>query len=251
MTWRITAALTTVLTLIVNGLATTLPLNGLSTAEISDSFSVFFVPADYVFSIWGVIYLLLAAFSFYLFTEEGKNDPVATHITPWYILSAVANSAWLFCWHYQQFGLSVIVMLVLLASLLRIYTLLPAPATRLQAWTRNLPFSVYLGWISVATIANISDYLDLRGWSGWGLNERAWAVIMIMAAGLLGSIIAIRKRDVAYPLVIIWALIGIGVNFAEQPAIGLAVKAAVFVVLLGLMRAYWLRAKPQSQLADV
>ncbi len=235
MTWRIIAVLTTILTLVVNGLATALPLNGLTTAEISDSFSVFFVPAGYVFSIWGVIYLLLIAFSAYLFTTEGKNDPVATRILPWYVVSAFANSIWLFCWHYQQFGLSVVVMLVLLATLLRIYTLLPTPTTRAQTWARNLPFSVYLGWISVATIANVSAYLDLISWSAFGLSERTWAVIMVIVAGLLGSLMAIRKREIAYPLVIAWALIGISVNFPEQSTITRAVIVSTIMIMVALI----------------
>jgi hypothetical protein len=228
-----------------NVLANILPFNGLTTAAVSDSFDVFFVPAGYVFSIWGVIYLLLISFTIYAFLNRSDDNGQISRIAPWYLLSSVANSAWLLSWHYQQFGLSVVLMVVLLLSLIRIYMLSRPALDKREYWMSSLPFSVYLGWISVATIANIAAYLDYVSWNGFGIIESAWASIMITIAGLLGIIFALRLRDAAYTLVILWAITGIWVNFPLQKSIVTTVQAVGILLVVAVIFAVT-RQKPTN-----
>ena len=149
-----------ILALAVNILATTLPLNGQNTGEISDRFQVYFVPAGYVFSIWGVIYLGWIAFIIFQFRPSQKESARLRRLGYLFAISNLANAAWLFCWHYNQFGLSVLVMLTLLGLLIASYLRLNvnrSSVTRLEYWSVDVVFSVYLGWITVATVANITD----------------------------------------------------------------------------------------------
>src|SRR5215213_5793245 len=174
-----------ILALIVNILAFTLPLNGQNTGEISDRFQVYFVPAGYVFAIWGVIYIGWIAFTIFQLLPSQKDNPRLQHLGYLFSLSNLANAAWLFCWHYNLFGLSVIVMLTLLTLLIASYLRLDVNrilVTRTEYWSVDVLLSVYLGWITVATVANISDWLYLVGWDGFGISAQAWTVIMLAVA---------------------------------------------------------------------
>ena len=175
----------TVLTIVVNGLATSLPINGIATGAISDQFPVLFTPAGYVFSIWGVIYLALIAYTVYQALPSQRTNPRLRAIGWIYVVSGLANSGWIFLWHYFQFGISVIVMLVLLVSLVLIYLRLwPSRNTvsRGEWWTTNLAFSIYLGWITVATVANITIFLYSIGWNGGGISPELWTITMLVIA---------------------------------------------------------------------
>ena len=166
---QILVILAVLATITVNALANILPINGQGTGEISDRFQVYFVPAGYVFSIWGVVYLGWLAYAIYQALPAQRNNPLLRAIALPFIVNGLANSAWIFAWHYNQFGWSLLAMLVVLASLIIIYLRLgigtqPAPTS--QRWLVNLPFSIYLGWITVATIANVTDVLYWLGWNG-------------------------------------------------------------------------------------
>jgi len=228
--------------LTVNILSNALPLNGLNTGEISDRFQVFFVPAGYVFSIWGVIYLGWIAFMFFQFRREQKDSPRLRALGYWFALSCVFNAAWLFCWHYELFGLSVLVMLALLASLIICYLRLGIGRSRagaLERWSVDIPFGLYLGWVSVAAIANITSFLYYVQWDGFGIAPQVWAVIMLAVASLLGVLMYGTRRDAAYLLVFVWAFSGIAVKHVATPlvanaawaAAGLALALAVLIIL--------------------
>ncbi len=226
--------LTALVALTVNVLATTLPLNGQDTGEISDRFEVYFVPAGYVFSIWGLIYLGWIAFLIFQFLPSQKESPRLRRLGFLFAMSNLANAAWLFCWHYNQFGLSVIVMLALLGLLIACYLRLRvnhASASSLEYWSVDVPFSLYLGWISVATIANISDWLYFIGWDGLGISAQTWAVIMLGIASLLGLAMAITRRDTAYISVLVWAFIGIAVQQASSPLVMVSAWVAAISML--------------------
>lgn len=228
--------LAVVAALAVNGLANALPLNGQTTGEISDRFEVYFVPAGYVFSIWGVIYLALVAFAVYQALPAQRDNARLRRVGYLFAASCLANVAWLFLWHYEQFAWTLAAMVALLLLLITIYLRLgvgraAVPAT--ERWLVHLPFSVYLGWITVATIANVTSLLDYLGWSGWGISPEAWAVIMLLAATGIASAVSLSRGDVAYMLVIMWALAGIGVKQAATPVV--AVTAWVTTALVGLM----------------
>jgi hypothetical protein len=219
---QITNLLSVVLALTVNILASALPLNGQNTGEISDRFQVYFVPAGYVFAIWGVIYLGWIAFTIFQFQPAQKENQRLRRLGYLFAISNIANAAWLFCWHYNLFGLSVLVMLVLLRLLLASYLRLnvnQTPVSPLEYWSVDVLFSVYLGWITVATVANITDWLYFIGWDGFGIPAQTWAVIMLAVASLLGLGMATTRRDVGYLAVLVWAFVGIAVKQTSAPLV--------------------------------
>lgn len=225
--------LTVILGLGVNILATALPLNGQDTGEISDRFQVYFVPAGYVFSIWGLIYLGWIAFTIFQLQPSQQDNPRLRRLGYLFALSNLANAAWLFCWHYNQFGLSVLVMLTLLGLLIASYVRLNvnrSSVSRLEYWSVDVLFSVYLGWITVATVANISDWLYFVGWDGFGIPAQTWAVIMLVVASILGLAMAWMRRDAAYLLVLVWAFIGIAIKQTAAPMV--AVSAWIAAILM-------------------
>jgi len=235
--------LTVILALGVNILATTLPLNGQSTGEISDRFQVYFVPAGYVFSIWSLIFLGWIAFTIFQFQPAQKENPRLRRLGYLFALSNLANAAWLFCWHYNQFGLSVLVMLALLGLLIASYlrlTVNRSSVSRLEYWSVDVLFSVYLGWITVATVANISDWLYFVGWDGFGIPTQTWAGIMLTVASLLGLAMAFMRRDIGYLLVLVWAFVGIAVKQAETPIVSASAWIAA-VLMAGLHISSFLR----------
>jgi hypothetical protein len=233
--WRqIANILSVVLALTVNILASTLPLNGQNTGEISDRFQVFFVPAGYVFAIWGVIYIGWIAFAVYQALPAQKESPRLRKLGYLFALSGLLNAAWLFCWHYNQFGLSVLVMLGLLGLLIASYLRLDVgrtPVGTAEKWCVDVPFSIYLGWISVAAIANVTDWLYFVNWNGFGIAPEIWAVIMLLVASLVGVMMALTRRDSAYLFVFAWSFVGIAVKQAAVPMVAYTAWAAALVAL--------------------
>jgi hypothetical protein len=232
---QILVIVATIATIVVNGLATSLPLNGLTTGEISDRFEVYFVPAGYVFSIWGLIYLWLIAYSIYQALPAQRENPRLRKTGYLYVLSAVANMAWIFLWHYEVFPLTLVVMLGLLGTLIAIYLRLgigetPVPAA--EKWLVRVAFSVYLGWITVATIANATSLLDYLGWGGWGIPPQIWAVIMLVAGAAIASAVSLTRGDIAYVAVIVWAFAGIANKHAATPLV--ATTAWIMAALVAL-----------------
>ncbi len=166
---QIAVVLSVLVTVIVNILANALPLNGLNTGEISDRFEVYFVPAGYVFSIWGLIYIGLIAYAVFQALPSQRQNPRLRATGWWTVLAGLANSVWIFLWHYEQFPATLAAMLVLLASLIVTYLRLGTGRTTVspaEKWAVRIPFSIYLGWITVATIANVTSLLDYPelGW---------------------------------------------------------------------------------------
>ncbi|MCP3029835.1 tryptophan-rich sensory protein [Halobacillus sp. A1] len=206
------------LVITVNGLANALPLNGQTTGDISNRLNVLFTPAGYVFSIWGFIYILLGIWIISQFPSSRRNLPVYQTTSFLFVLSSILNSLWIFMWHYEFFGLSVIVMLLLLTTLIRLYVKAKAADA---SFLELLPFSVYLGWISVATITNISYYLTYIGWNGFGISESIWTFVLLIVAVTLALYFMRSEKDWVYPLVFVWAFIGIGVknDVAEVPLV--------------------------------
>jgi hypothetical protein len=230
---QVTNLITVIIALTVNVLATSLPLNGQDTGEISDRFQVYFVPAGYVFSIWGIIYLGWIAFIIYQFRASQKESPRLRRLGYLFAASNLANAAWLFAWHYNQFALSVLVMLTLLGLLIASYLRLDVnrvPVTRLERWSVDILFSIYLGWITVATVANVTDWLYWVEWNGFGIQPQIWAVIMLAVASLLGLLMAFTRQDAAYVFVLMWAFIGIAVK--QTPASVVVLSAWIATALM-------------------
>jgi hypothetical protein len=243
---QIVNLLSVVLAITVNIIASTLPLNGQNTGEISDRFQVFFVPAGYVFAIWGIIYIGWIALAIYQMLPAQKANPRLRRLGYLFAWSGVANAAWLFCWHYNQFGLSVLVMLVLLGLLIAGYLRLDVNRTRVttgERWCVDIPFSVYLGWITVATVANITDLLYFIGWNGLGISAQVWAVIMLAAASLIGLGMAVIRRDAAYLLVLVWSFAGIGIKQAAAPLVATTAWITMLLALLLVFFSLWSRRR--------
>jgi benzodiazapine receptor len=233
---QITNLVTVIFALTINILASALPLNGQNTGEISDRFQVYFVPAGYVFSIWGIIYIGWIAFTIYQFRPSQKESPRLRRLGYLFALSNIANAIWLFTWHYNFFGVGVLVMLTLLSLLIASYLCLNvnrASVSRAERWSVDIPFSIYLGWITVATVANVTDWLYLVNWDGFGIPATTWAVIMLVVASILGLAMTITRRDAAYLFVLAWSFIGIAVKQTPAPNVvtGAWIAAALMLVL--------------------
>lgn len=252
MLWRVAVIVSLVATVVVNAMANILPLNGVTTGELSDRFEVFFVPAGYVFSIWSVIYIGLLAYAIYQVLPAQANNPRLSAIAPLFVFSSAANVAWLFLWHYQQYPLTLLAMVALLLSLIAIYLRLGTGATAVstaETWLVRVPFSIYLGWVSVATIVNVTVLLAYLNWGGWGLSEATWAVIMLAVGVVLAGLIGYTRRDAAYLAVLVWAFAGIGVKHADNNVVSTAAWVAAVLVGLVLLGTLWMgtqRPLPQA-----
>jgi hypothetical protein len=230
---QIITVIAVVATIVVNALANILPFNGQETGAISDRFAIYFVPAGYVFSIWGLIYLGLIAYAIFQALPAQRENPRLRSIGALFLLSSVANIAWIFLWHYEVFAATLPVMLVLLGSLIAIYLRLGtglAQVSRAETWMVRVPFSVYLGWITVATVANATQLLYFLGWNGGAIGPEVWTVIMLGVAVVLAWLMAITRRDIAYLLVLVWAFIGIATKHAGTPLVSGAAWVATLLV---------------------
>jgi translocator protein len=228
----------------VNAMANALPINGYNTGQVSALYPNLFVPAGFTFGIWSIIYLLLILFTLqstrWLWHKpDSIPGRVALRLSPLFIASCILNFTWILAWHFLQAGLSVLIMFVFLLILIRVYLYLQAFRSELSAGQRfwlYIPFVVYLGWISVATIANITAWLVSRGWDGFGIAPGTWSLIMVCTAILLGLVFTFQRRDSAYALVVSWALFGIySAQHSQHPAIGYAALAGITALLLSVI----------------
>jgi len=200
-------------TIVVNMLAgSTTLLNGVTSGQVSDNYPTLVTPAGFTFAVWGIIYMLLLVFTVYQLLPKNRDQPFLQQIGLLFALSGACNVSWLFLWHYDLITYSLVLMLALLASLILIYRRLDigrATVSLKEMALVHLPFSVYLGWISIATIANVSVALTAVGWDGWGIPDATWAVVIIAVALVLTLAMLATRKDVAFSLVVVWALVGI------------------------------------------
>jgi hypothetical protein len=225
-----------VLTIVFNILANALPLNGLNTGEISDRFRVFFVPAGYVFSIWGLIYIGWIAFAVFQALPSQRENPRLLRLGYWFAVSCLANIGWLISWHYEVFAAGPFILAALAILLIVAYQRLEIGRSRVSTAERlcvQVPFSIYLAWSTVATIANVTSTLYFLGWGGWGLAPEAWAAIMLGVATLVGVLVFLTRRDIAFVLVLIWSFIGIALKHQDTALV--MVAAWMMTAVLALM----------------
>lgn len=218
---------------VMNTLANTLPLNGQTTGDVSNRLLVLFTPAGYVFSIWSIIYLLLAVWIVAFWIRLRKGQTPSYKITLFFILSCLFNISWLLLWHYEFFALSIVAMLGYLIALIALYL---QYGNSERSFVERLPISINMGWISVATIANISFVLTFYNWSGWGLSDQLWTVIMLTVATAIALHIRFHHMDIPFALVFIWAFIGIAVKHGTEEM--LVTTASLFlsgVILTGIL----------------
>jgi len=225
-------------TVLVNGLAgSTTILGGKNTAQISDANPTLITPAGYVFSIWGVIYILLGVFVVFQALPSEKGKDYQKRIGWLFVLSSLLNIAWLFLWQFEYLSLSVVLMFLLLATLISIYLRLNIGKSTVPLREKlavHAPFSVYLGWITIASIANVAVTLVSVNWDGFGISPETWAALIIIIALLITLLVIATRKDIAYGLVIIWALVGIAVKQSGNQNIVMITEISVIIVAIAL-----------------
>ncbi len=235
---RFLPLLATLVVIAVNGAANSLPINGVGTGELSARYPTGFTPAGWVFSIWLLIYIGLLGFSaFAAGATSRRPDSRIARIIPAYIVSCVANATWIFAWHYELLLASVVCMLVILVSLIvvfvRLYKAGP-PASLVERLSVDLPFSLYLGWISTATLANLAAWFFAIDLYPFNLARDEWAILTVVAATAIYTAVGVRTGDALYTAVFAWAALGIVLQTIEIAApvrLAAAAGAAVAVVV--------------------
>ena len=227
-----------VLTVIINSLAgSTTLIGGVNTAFISDSNPTLITPAGFTFAIWGIIYILLGVFVIYQALPSQKEKEYHKQISWLFILISITNISWIFLWQYNLLTLSLPVMFLFLIALILIYTRLGIGKTQVPLKEKlaiHTPFSVYLGWITIASIANVAVTAVSLNWDGFGINPETWAILIIIIALLLTLIVVATRKDIAYGLVVVWALFGIASKQTENPNIVTATQASAIIILIAI-----------------
>lgn len=204
--------------ILVNVLANSLPINGLNTGEVSALYPNLFVPAGFTFGIWSVIYLLLLLWVVYSCMVLWKGDEKeatyqhAQKVAPLFLLTCVLNASWIIAWHYLQTAVSLVLMFWFLRTLIKIYRKMQVIRPSITGWpllTFYTPFVIYLAWICVATIANATAVLVYFKWDGFGIEPWIWSCVMIVIAFSLTLFFTYFNGELAFGLVIAWALFGI------------------------------------------
>ena len=237
---KIVTGVTFLVMIAINALANILPINGVGTGEVSDALPDLFAPAALTFSIWGVIYLLLALYTLYqggVFNKgyDVKKNVMINKISILFIISSVANSIWIFAWHYMVIWLSLILMGVIFACLAIITIIIgKKELTPREKIFVKLPFSVYFGWITVATIANITAFLVDIGWGRFGLSEPFWAVVIIAVGAAIGFAATFKNRDFFYGLVLVWAYAGILIKHVSQAGFAKEYPGIIITIIISL-----------------
>lgn len=243
--WPLINLIGLLVVVLVNALANLLPFNDQTTADVVNRDPVPFQPAGWVFGIWGLIYILLGVFVIYGLLPAGRRDRRLQQISPLFLITNIANITWLVLWHWERFAASLVVMVVLLVTLIAIYIAVrvrnrPSPDaprhTKLQRLLLWVPFSIYLGWIFVAALANLMVWLDRSGWDGGPFSYNVWAALFIVAGALVAALFAFVWNDALIPLVFVWAFIGIAQRQWGESAL-VSVTAIVFTVVAAALAA--------------
>lgn len=208
----------------MNVLANIAPLNDLTVGEIANTLlkDVLIIPANYAFAIWGLIYLGLISLAIYQVLPAQRNNPRLQQMGYHLAIASFSQIIWVFLFQFQFFALSLIAMLAILIPLILLYLRLDINLTNLsssQRWLVNFPISIYLGWISVATIVNIASVLEIVDWSGWGISPLVWTVVMMIVSAIIAVIVIWQRKDTAFGGVFIWAFIAIAFKHEENPTL--------------------------------
>lgn len=225
----------------VNAAANILPINGYNTGQLSALYPTGFTPAGWVFGIWSLIYIGLIALSVWAIRAKGAAEARVRLIFPAFATSCVANASWIFVWHYRQILASLLVMLVLLASLIVVYVQLrrSRPQSTGERLCMDLPISLYLGWITTATIVNAAAWFYDRGAYPFGFEMNEWAILSVTAATAVFVAVGTRTRDALYVAVFAWASLGIVLQklpiWEPVRLVAMAACAAVTLLVIALL----------------
>jgi hypothetical protein len=235
--FKILAGVAYVAMVVVNFLANCLPINNRSTGAISDAYPNLFAPAGPAFSIWGLIYILLGGYVLYQFLNKNqKTEAIFKKINPLFIVTSLANISWIFAWHYDYIGLSVIIMATFLILLIKIANILRVEQfTSLEKILIWAPFSIYFGWITVASIANITVFLVSIGWNGFGITDFVWTSIILLVGSVIGILRMNKDKNIAYGLVLVWAYTWILFKHLSVGGFGGQYMSIIITVVLCLL----------------
>lgn len=207
-------------------------------AQVSDSVPTLFTPAGYVFAIWGVIYLGLIMYAIYRAMPSSRCSGYFAKADMWFWISCVLNGVWIIAWDKEDFAFSVLIMVALLLSLVALTNALGIGRVKVsmqERWMVHIPISIYLAWICVATIANISAFIySQTGIYVFLSAPELWTVLMLIIAGVLGVAALLYRRSFAFSIVIIWATIGIAVK-QNLPILTFVIFFVVLAQLLGMV----------------
>lgn len=237
---RILVLVTYITMVVINALANILPINGLLTGEVSASYPNLFAPAGFTFSIWILIYILLGIYTFYQLGIVNKGDSVSDRLLDRvgivFSISSIANTIWIFAWHFRLIFLSMVLMVVILISLIIIVNdIRKENLTLREKFFVKLPFSVYFGWITVATIANATTLLVSWDWNGFGAPDSVWMFIIVLVGAAIGVLTILRNRDIPYGLVIIWAYLGILVKHLSSSGFAGRYHGVIIAVIVSIV----------------
>lgn len=227
-----------IITLIINGLANTTIFGGVTTAQISFDNPTLITPATYTFGIWGIIYVLLGIFIVYQALPSQKDKPFHQQISFLFILTSIFNITWILLWQYNLLVLSVVLIFAFTASLIAIYLRLNIGRSKASLTDKlaiHVPFSVYLAWLTIASIANVAVTLVNVGWDGFGISAQLWAVLVLAVAVIIALAVIVTRRDIAFSLVILWALVGVALGPQSTALTMLVVEIAVAVIVVALV----------------
>jgi tryptophan-rich sensory protein len=218
--------------IVMNYLSFAIPFGGQTNADVSNSFPTLITPAGYAFSIWGIIYILLGAFAVFQF-HRGATWRFYNRIWPWFMLSCAANALWLVVFQNGWLGLSVLVILLLLTSLGAMCILHYRFKTQLNTTHRfffQVPFSLYFGWVSVATMVNVAVYFTSLG-PGWLVANELWIAMAVLIAGFgIAMYVLLSQNDYVYAAAVIWAYVAIWVAAADAPSVMMTARAAALLL---------------------
>ncbi len=223
---------------IVNFLANSLPIAGVTTGEVSDSYANLFAPAGATFAIWGIIYLLLLIYTVYQLMSQKKNvnaerKVLLDKINKYFLITSLINFVWIFAWHYGVIWLTVILILALLVCLIKIADLINIQKfSALDNLLIRAPFSIYFGWITVATIANITAFLVKATWNGFGIKEAYWTIIILLIGAAIGTWRTLKDKNIFYALVFVWAYFGIWLKHTSSSGFNGAYPQVISTVII-------------------
>ena len=223
----------------INTLSNLFPPQGVNIGRLSNTLfaDVQITPANYAFAIWGLIYLGLIAFCLYQLQPTQRQNPSLRRSGYLLVVASLAQCAWIYLFLDRRFLVSVVAMVGILLPLIAMYQRLGIGQQRVsrpERWLLHIPISIYLGWISVATVVNVAIALYSRNWNGWGIAPTVWTVIMMLISTTIAALVTLQRRDTAYMLVMVWALVAIALRHSNTPLI--VVSGGVMAITLILLR---------------
>jgi len=237
--------------IIFNSLVNIIPVNNITTGEVSHAYPNLFTPPGYVFAIWGVIYTLAIVFMIYQVRANQREESYLQQIGILSLVGAIINVVWLVVFHYSYtnqalFPITTLLILGFLVVLLFIYTRLRIGLSEVSVGQKlgvHLHISVYLGWISLASIANIASTINVLA-PGIPLDVQAlWTALIIIVALVLTMLMLFLRRDFAYGLVVVWASLGIAMKQMAYPIIYFSALGTAIIVLAVIIILPFLKGK--------